>query len=69
VNERDPGFVREIEEVFQLKRADWVTGDGQRVMLTRDECYDLIMGHLANRLRKVPKTPEEIEKYLQGESL
>ena len=60
---------REIEELFQLKKRGWITGDGQRVMLTREECYDLVMGGLNRRLKKVPKTPEQIEKYLQGESL
>lgn len=60
---------REIEELFQLKSPDWVTADNQRVFLTREECYDLVMGGLNRRLKKIPRTPEQIEKYLQGESL
>ena len=55
---------REVERLFKSKGSDWVTGDGQRVMLTRAECRALI--ELGTSSSLVDASPDDIEKYLSS---
>ena len=55
---------REVERLFKSKGSDWVTGDGQRVMLTRAECRALIELGMSSSL--MDASPDDIEKYLSS---
>lgn len=55
---------KEVERLFNTKGRDWVTGDGERVMLTREECRALIELGMSSSL--VDASPDDIEKYLNS---
>lgn len=56
---------KEVERLFtKMEAAEWITGDGERVMLTRAECRALIELGMSSSL--VDASPDDIEKYLNS---